>query len=202
MERGKPHPLAYDELPNDVLTQRFIAGLPEQEVPENFWISQLPREVLYFVTRALQIAASSLGVAKKPETKMPTAFSADGWDSVGPAEADPLITLLSHHEGELFTKAFLQCYQTASWGTSGNITGTRSSPVASGTVRQAAGHLATAFRGHLRDSPVHVKGSPNMPPFVRSLRNKAFENEDPPKNQQQAITPKLLRGNVRRIVPT
>ena len=32
-----------------------------------------------------------------------------------------------------------------------------------------------------------------MRPFVRSLL-KAFENEDPPKNQQRAITPKLLRA--------
>ena len=101
--------------------------------------------------------------------------------------------MLSHDEGELFTKAFLQCYRTTSWAAAGHITGRRSSPVVSGTVRQAASHLASAFRGHLRRSPVHVKDGANMRPFVRSLL-KAFENEDPPKNQQRAITPKLLRA--------
>jgi hypothetical protein len=48
-ERGKPHPLASVDPPNDVLTQRFLDELPEQ-VPANFKISQLPREVLDFVT--------------------------------------------------------------------------------------------------------------------------------------------------------
>ena len=40
---------------------------------------------------------------------------------------------------------------------------------------------------------MHVKGSSHLRPFVRSLL-KAFDNTDPPKNQQRAITPKLLRA--------
>lgn len=40
---------------------------------------------------------------------------------------------------------------------------------------------------------MHIKGHTHLRPFVRSLL-KAFDNGDPPKNQQRAITPKLLRG--------
>ena len=45
-ERGKHHPLAYDLLPNDVLTERFIQYLPTQ-VTEHFEISQLPKRSHY-----------------------------------------------------------------------------------------------------------------------------------------------------------
>jgi hypothetical protein len=48
-ERGKPHPLAEDDPPNDVLTHRFLHELTEQ-VPAAFNISQLPNKVLSFVT--------------------------------------------------------------------------------------------------------------------------------------------------------
>ena len=48
-DRGKPHPLAHDDPPSDVLTQRFRDELTGQ-VPANFVISQLPNEVLFFVS--------------------------------------------------------------------------------------------------------------------------------------------------------
>ena len=90
--------------------------------------------------------------------------------------------MLSHHEQELFTKAFLQCYRTASW-----------SVVVASTVRQASSHVASTFWGNLRDSPLHIPNGAHLRPFVCSLL-KAFENEDPPKYQQRAITPNLLRS--------
>ena len=40
---------------------------------------------------------------------------------------------------------------------------------------------------------MHISGSNHLRPFVRSLL-KAFDNADPAKNQQRAITPKLLRA--------
>ena len=40
---------------------------------------------------------------------------------------------------------------------------------------------------------MHISGSNHLRPFVRSLL-KAFDNEDPARNQQRAITPKLLRA--------
>ena len=40
---------------------------------------------------------------------------------------------------------------------------------------------------------MHVEGSANLRPFVRQLL-KACNNKDPPKKQQRAITPKLLRA--------
>ena len=106
---------------------------------------------------------------------------------------DPFLSLLSHHEGKLFTKAFLQCYRTTDWSTSGEIVRDRQSPVVASTVRQATSHVAAAFRSNLRDSPLHIPNGTHLRPFVRSLL-RAFENADPPKRQQRAITPKLLRS--------
>jgi hypothetical protein len=63
----------------------------------------------------------------------------------------------------------------------------------SNTLRQAASHLATAFRVGIRQSPLHVAGTTHMLPVIRRLL-KAGDNTDPPKSQQKAITPKLLRA--------
>jgi hypothetical protein len=61
-----------------------------------------------------------------------------------------------------------------------------------GTVREAAGHLAKAFRDNLSPSPVHLPGLAHLCPSTHSLFN-AFANADPAPKRQQAITPKLLR---------
>jgi hypothetical protein len=53
--------------------------------------------------------------------------------------------------------------------------------------------LAAAFRGHIGESPLHVKGGTHLRPFVRQLL-KAFENVDPPTRQQRVVTPQLLRA--------
>ena len=84
-ERGKPHPLAADHPPNDVLTQRFRDRLPSQ-VPENFRIYQLPDEIISWVRSVLQIAISSLGAAKRRVTKGPTESGDDGLDSASTPE--------------------------------------------------------------------------------------------------------------------
>jgi hypothetical protein len=61
------------------------------------------------------------------------------------------------------------------------------------TVREAAGHLAKAFRDNLEPSPVHLPGSAQLRPATRALFN-AFSNADPAPKRQRAITPKLLRA--------
>ena len=76
-ERGKDHPLAYDNPPNDILTQRFHSHLPSQ-VPENFAICQLPSEILSWVIQVLQIAASSLTAVKKDGMRASTESGDDG----------------------------------------------------------------------------------------------------------------------------
>jgi hypothetical protein len=111
-------------------------------------------------------------------------------------QSDPFLTMLSVLERELFTQAFLQRYRTSSWTTTGNVAGVRPIPLVSGTVRQAASHVAATFRINLRESPMHRKESAHLQPFVRALL-KAYNNEDPPKRQQQAMTPSLLRGMYR-----
>ena len=55
--RGKAHPLAFDDPPDDILTDRFHQSLPSQ-IPENFAISTLPNEILCWVTQVLQTAES------------------------------------------------------------------------------------------------------------------------------------------------
>ncbi|KAI2509039.1 hypothetical protein MHU86_5415 [Fragilaria crotonensis] len=159
--RDKTHPLAHDDPPNDILTQRFRENLTSQ-VPENFDICQLPSEILCWVTQVLRIAALSLEAARKGDTRKPTG-------------------------------SFLQCYRVSTWSTNGDVTGTRPRPLVASTVRQAAGHLAAAFRNDLRPSPIHVTGSSHLRPFIRALF-RSYENDDPPRNQQRAITPKLLRA--------
>ena len=79
-DRGKHHPLAYDNPPDDVLTQRFRQHLTSQ-VPANFRISPLPNAILCWIIRVLQIAASSLGVARRGDTRIPTECGDAGSDS-------------------------------------------------------------------------------------------------------------------------
>ncbi len=81
-KRGKPHPLASDNPPNDVLTKRFLDHLTTQ-VPANFRICQLPVEITSWVTSVLQTATSSLGAARRQYTKEQTGCGDDGWVSAG-----------------------------------------------------------------------------------------------------------------------
>ena len=105
---------------------------------------------------------------------------------------DPHLTLLSVNEQELLLRAFLDFYRVVEWNTHGRPTGTRKVPVVASTLRKATSNLAAAFRLHIGQSPLHLPGSSNMRPFVR-MWLKARDNGDPPKKQQRAITPQLLR---------
>jgi hypothetical protein len=78
--RGKPHPIAADDPPDDVLTRRFHSFYPEQ-IPANFAICPLPVDVISWLSVVLQMAASSLWDARKAATKMGTAPGDDGSDS-------------------------------------------------------------------------------------------------------------------------
>ena len=75
--RGKRHPLAFDEPANDVLTERFLSTFPSQ-VPENFVISQLPGEILSWITQVLRAAESYLTEDRKEATKSTTGHGDDG----------------------------------------------------------------------------------------------------------------------------
>ncbi len=61
------------------------------------------------------------------------------------------------------------------------------------TLRKTGSNLAAAFWDHIGVSPLHLKGSPNMRPFVRAWL-RACDNVDPPKRKQKAATPQLLRA--------
>ena len=61
------------------------------------------------------------------------------------------------------------------------------------TVREVTGHLATASRDHLQQSPLHIEGSARLLPAACSLFC-AFENADLAPQRQRTITPKLLQG--------
>jgi len=78
--RGKPHPLAADNPPDDVLTCRFHSSFPEQ-IPSNFELCRLPDDVISWLSVALQMAASSLLDAKRVATKTEIGPGVDGLDS-------------------------------------------------------------------------------------------------------------------------
>ena len=63
----------------------------------------------------------------------------------------------------------------------------------SGTVREAASHLAASFRSHKLHSPLHIEGTSHLLPEVSNLLH-AYSNSDPAPKRQKAITPKLLRA--------
>ena len=107
---------------------------------------------------------------------------------------DPFLDRLSTVGREVVVRAYITCLRTAQWKTgTGQIEGKRKKPMVASTVREATGHLATAFRNNLKPSPLHIAGSAQLLPSARSLF-KAFENADPAPQRQRAITPKLLRG--------
>ena len=110
---------------------------------------------------------------------------------------DNYLTLLSVDEQELFLRAFLDFYRMANWDTHGRPAGTRKEPVVASTLRKTTSNLASAFRQHIGQSPLHLPGSSNMRPFVR-MWLKACDNGDPPKRRQRAITPQLLRSMYER----
>ena len=93
--RGKEHPLAFDDPPDDVLTERFLKLLPSQ-VPENFRIEQLPKEILSWVVLVLRISDSSLTDDKKVATKDPIAPGEDGPNSVRALGAETTISSISY----------------------------------------------------------------------------------------------------------
>jgi hypothetical protein len=76
-DRGKHHPLAYDQPPNDVLTERFIKHLPTQ-VTEHFNISQLPEEISSWIMRVLRIVESSMTDSKRAAMRDSTDYGEDG----------------------------------------------------------------------------------------------------------------------------
>ena len=67
-DRGKAHPLAFDDPANDELTDRFLTSLPSQ-VPANFAISQLPDELLCWTEQVLRVAESFLMEDKREATR-------------------------------------------------------------------------------------------------------------------------------------
>ena len=89
--RGKRHPLAYDQPPDDVLTERFLRYLPTQ-VTENFAISRLPNEILSWVTRVLRTVESSLTVSRRAAMKTSTESGEDGKATVTTSNTEATTT--------------------------------------------------------------------------------------------------------------
>jgi hypothetical protein len=89
---GKRHPIAFDDPPNNTLTQRFHLYYMEQ-IPANSEISQLPSEILSWVLSILRIAASSLTAELKAATKPTT--KPGGAGSVSAPQPEEPLTLSS-----------------------------------------------------------------------------------------------------------
>jgi hypothetical protein len=91
----KIHPFAADDPPNDVLSHRFSTFLP-QITPNNFAISQLPREILSFVTLVVQTAESSMILKHNSPTKNETESGDDGLTAATPAASEKTPTSLEY----------------------------------------------------------------------------------------------------------
>jgi hypothetical protein len=72
--RGKPHPLAFDSPDDELLTARFHTYLPSQ-MPPDFSISRLPKEILSWITLVLRIAKSFVTPAGKQQTSTKTGLA-------------------------------------------------------------------------------------------------------------------------------
>lgn len=94
-DRSKVHPLAYDDPPNDILTQRFRSALPNQ-IPDTFEIVQLPSEILSWISLMLLTAESSLTAAKKDATKGPIESGGDGKGSASQRGLDQIRSSLCY----------------------------------------------------------------------------------------------------------
>ena len=88
-DRGKGHPLAFDDPANDELTARFLSTLPSQ-VPANFVISQLPDEILSWTAQVLLATELSLTEGRREATKYLT-----GPGGGGPATAGTSATTVT-----------------------------------------------------------------------------------------------------------
>jgi hypothetical protein len=75
--RGKPHPIAFDDPPDDILTLRFHTHFASQ-IPENFKISPLPRKILSWIVMVLRTHESYLTLARRAQTKPTTDAGDDG----------------------------------------------------------------------------------------------------------------------------
>jgi hypothetical protein len=85
--RGKPNPVAYDDPPDHILTQRFHS-LYHEQIPQSFAVSPLPNEISSWIKQVLQIAASSLIPDKKQVTRNMTERSDVGEDFVHKPDFD------------------------------------------------------------------------------------------------------------------
>jgi hypothetical protein len=85
---GKRHPIAFDDPPNDILTQRFHLYYSAQ-IPKSFRISQLPSEISSWVLSILRIASSSLTAGSKKATN-PTIEPGDVGSASVPKQEEAL----------------------------------------------------------------------------------------------------------------
>ena len=168
--RGKSHPIAADMPANDKLTCRFLASYPSQ-VPEDFVISQLPEEILSWTTQVLQVAESYLTADKRAATSRTIEPGADGAGTATTSGTELTPTSLCYPTTSV----------TSSSGPSSTFTGTptgtpgadlREIVASQWSLVLCAKPQATWLRrfGAILGSasPLHLKGSPNMHPFVRA----------------------------------
>jgi hypothetical protein len=122
--RGKGHPLAFDDPSNDELTERFLTALPSQ-VPENFVISQLPEDILCWVTRVLRVAESYLTGDRKEATKSTTELG-DGGRAIVSVHISSLplcYCLMRTVYCNLLELTALPPYSAVSYGCDGTVSG-------------------------------------------------------------------------------
>jgi hypothetical protein len=101
MTRGgrKQHSVAFDDLPNDILTQRFHLCCSGQ-IPESFKISPLPKEISFWVLSVLQIAALSLTAESNTATSPTTGLGDAGLASMPNPEESLTLSSTSYPQSD------------------------------------------------------------------------------------------------------
>jgi hypothetical protein len=189
---GKINLLADDSPCNAELTDRCHALMP-QLIPEPFVISQLPDEILSFVVLVLRTMESSMTPSAKQLSSARTGHGVVGSGSAtqpdrsttpqsyfraGTRTTPPIILLL-------LPDSRLVPLRRPLW----NPFEARKSVDCTKCGKQPGCGVSVAIPG----SPLHVQGSTQLLPSLRSL-SRVFDNIDPPPNRQKAITPRFLRA--------
>jgi hypothetical protein len=163
---GKINLLAHSSLCNTELTDRCHALMP-QLIPEPFVISQLPEEILSFVVLVLRTMESSMTPSAKQLWSARTGHGVVGSVSATPPES-------ISHSSIIFSSRNKTHSSDHSSPVTRQQTG-NSKPVHASTVQNAANNLA-----------LHVQGSTQLLPSLRSLF-RTFDNIDPPPKRQKAL---------------
>ena len=118
------------------------------------------------------------------------------WNSFCQRQCEGLSPLLSGvptRDSTLLFKGFFEMLRAGRFKVSGEFQGLRKRPVVGSTLRGARGDLSSAFKRRIGWNPLHLPTNQAALLPELDLQFRAFDNKDPPAQQQKTIFPKFLR---------